>query len=94
MKIFLGIGLGPIQTSIFLDGAFRGGFDRLVIADVDAALVAALRNSSGTLRFNVASGKAVTSRTITGVEIFNPTVPADREQLIAAAAEAGEVASA
>ena len=26
MKTFLGIGLGPIQTSIFLDGAFRGGF--------------------------------------------------------------------
>lgn len=94
MKTFLGIGLGPIQTSIFLDGAFRGGCGRLVIADVDAALVAALRASKGTLRFNVASNSSVTTRTITGVEIFNPTVPADREQLIAAAAEADELATA
>lgn len=94
MTTFLGIGLGPIQTSIFLDGAFRGGFDRLVIADVDAALVAALRASQGTLQFNTASGRAVTSRTITGVETFNPTVPADREHLIAAAAEADEIATA
>lgn len=94
MRTFLGIGLGPIQTSIFLEGAFRGGCARLVIADVDAALVAALRASQGTLRFNVASDSAVTTHTITGVEIFNPTVPAEREQLIAAAAEAGEIATA
>ncbi|TAN39025.1 MAG: hypothetical protein EPN23_00875 [Verrucomicrobia bacterium] len=94
MKTFLGIGLGPIQTSIFLDGAFRGGFDRLVIADVDAALVAALRKSNGTLQINTASRTSVTSQTITGVEIFNPIVPADREPLIAAAAEASEIATA
>ena len=94
MTTFLGIGLGPIQTSIFLDGAFRGRFDRLVIADVDAALVAALRNSKGSLQFNTASGRAVTSRTITGVEAFNPTVPADRAQLVAAAAGADEMATA
>ena len=94
MKTFLGIGLGPIQTSIFLDGAFRGGCGRLVIADVDAELVAALRASKGTLRFNVASNTSVTTHTITGVEIFNPSVPANREQLIAAAAEADEIATA
>ncbi len=94
MQIFLGIGLGPIQTSIFLDGAFRGGFERLVIADVDAALVAALRQSGGKLQFNVATGKAVTSHTITGLEVFNPSVPAEREQLIAVAAGAGEIATA
>ncbi len=94
MQTFLGIGLGPIQTSIFLDGAFRGGCGRLVIADVDAALVAALRANKGTLQFNVASASAVTTHTLTGVEIFNPTVPVEREQLIAAAAEADEIATA
>ncbi len=94
MQTFLGIGLGPIQTGIFLEGAFRGGFDRLVIADVDAALVAALRRSGGKLQFNLATSQAVTSHTITGLEIFNPDVPADREQLIAAAAAAGEIATA
>jgi mannitol-1-phosphate 5-dehydrogenase len=94
MQTFLGIGLGPIQTSIFLDGAFHGGCGRLVIADVDAALVAALRANKGTLQFNVASAAAVTTHTLIGVEIFNPTVPAEREQLIAAAAEADEIATA
>ena len=30
MSTFLGIGLGPIQTGIFLAGAAKGGFDRIV----------------------------------------------------------------
>lgn len=91
---FLGIGLGPIQTSIFLDGAFRGGFDRLVIADVDTPLIEAIRRNNGTLQINIASSEAVTPETITGVEILNPTVPEDLEKLIAAAEEADEVATA
>ena len=28
MSVFLGIGLGPIQTGIFIPGARRAGFDR------------------------------------------------------------------
>ena len=42
-KIFLGIGAGPIQTGIFVAGAAAGGFERIVLADVDSALVEALR---------------------------------------------------
>jgi hypothetical protein len=91
---FLGIGLGPIQTSIFLDGAFRGGFDRLVIADVDAALIQAIRENDGTLQINIASNEAITTETITGVEIYSPMVPEELEKLKAAAAEADEVATA
>lgn len=94
MKTFLGIGLGPIQTSIFLEGAFRGGFDRLVIADVDAALLQAIRANNGTLQINIASNTTVTTETITGVEIYNPAVPADLEKLTATAAAADEVATA
>ncbi|MCF7848185.1 MAG: hypothetical protein K9M45_04985 [Kiritimatiellales bacterium] len=94
MKTFLGIGLGPIQTSIFLDGAFRGGFDRLVIADVDAALVQAVRDHGGTLQINIASNEAVRTETIAGVEIYNPMVPEDLEKLTEAAAEADEMATA
>ena len=33
-KIFLGIGAGPIQTGIYVAGAAKGGFDRIVLADV------------------------------------------------------------
>ena len=94
MKTFLGIGLGPIQTSIFLDGAFRGGFDRLVIADVDAALIRAVRDNDGTIQINIASNEAVRTETITGIEIYNPTVPEDLEKLIQVAAHADEVATA
>ncbi len=94
MKTFLGVGLGPIQTSIFLDGAFRGGFDRLVIADVDTALIQAIRENDGTLQINIASNEAVATETISGVEIYNPTVPEDLEKLVEAAAEAAEVATA
>lgn len=91
---FLGVGLGPIQTGIFLDGARRGGFARLVIAEVDAAVVDAVRRAGGWLRVNVASAAAVAVNEIPGVEVFNPAVPADREALVAAAADADEVATA
>jgi hypothetical protein len=94
MKTFLGIGLGPIQTGIFLDGAFRGGFDRLVIADVDAALIRAVRDNRGTIRINIASHDAVKTEILSGVEIYNPSVPEDLVKLIEAAAQAGEVATA
>ncbi|QHI68525.1 mannitol dehydrogenase family protein [Tichowtungia aerotolerans] len=94
MKTFLGIGLGPIQTSIFLDGAFRGGFDRLVIADVDTALIESIRANDGTIRINIASNTEVTTETISGVEIYNPTVPEEAAKLVEAAAMADEVATA
>ncbi len=94
MKTFVGIGLGPIQTGIFLDGAFRGGFDRLVVADVDAALIDSIRADHGTLQLNIASNTAVSTERITGVEMYNPLVAADREKLVEAAAQADEVATA
>jgi hypothetical protein len=94
MKTFVGIGLGPIQTGIFLDGAFRGGFGRLVIADVDTALIQAVRNNNGVIQLNIASNTAVTTQTITGVEIYNPAVPEDLKKLIEAAAQADEVTTA
>lgn len=93
-KTFLGVGLGPIQTGIFLDGAFRGGFDRLVIADVDTALIQAVRSNGGAIQINVASNTAVNTETITGVEIYNPSVPEDLGKLTLAAAQADEVATA
>lgn len=93
-KTFLGIGLGPIQTGIFLDGAFRGKFDRLVIADVDAALIQAVRSNGGTIQINIASNTAIHTETITGVEIYSPSVPEDLGKLTLAAAQADEVATA
>ena len=55
MRTFLGIGAGPIQTGIFVSGASRGGFSRIVLADVDEALVDAVR-LAGSLTVNTAGG--------------------------------------
>ena len=85
MSTFVGIGLGPIQTGIFLAGAFKGGFDRIVIADVNNDLKAAV-NAAGRVTINSANRG--------NVEVYNPLDPAELPKLIDAAAEAEEFATA
>lgn len=70
-KIFLGIGAGPIQTGIFVAGAAAGGFERIVLADVDTALVEALRRYRS-ITVNTAGTNAVRSDQYAPVEIYNP----------------------
>lgn len=94
MSTFLGIGCGPIQTSIFLSGAFRSGVDRLVIAEVDPSLVDAVRAADGRLTLSIAHADTIEQEVIEGVEMLNPTVPEDLDTLTAVAAEADEVATA
>ncbi len=94
MSLFLGIGLGPIQTGIFLSGAALGGIERLVIAEVDAVLVEKVRASGGRLAINIAHEDAVTTEVFEGVEIYNPLEPGDLRKLVEAASEATEVATA
>lgn len=94
MSTFLGIGFGPIQTGIFLKGAFEGGMDRLVIAEVDQSLVDAVRAANGEVTINIAAVDHIYQATFSGVEIYNPTVDADREILIARASKADEIATA
>jgi mannitol-1-phosphate 5-dehydrogenase len=94
MSTFLGIGFGPIQTGIFLKGAFDGGMDRLVIAEVDQSLVDAVRAADGDVTINIAASDRIYQDKFTGVEIYNPTVEADCEKLIEIASEADELATA
>ena len=93
MSTFLGIGLGPIQTGIFLAGAAKGGFDRIVIAEVNEALKNAV-NAAGSVTINIAAADRVYSETYNNVEAYNPNDPAEVEKLIDAAAEADELATA
>lgn len=94
MKTFLGIGCGPIQTGIFLSFAHESGqFDRLVVSEVDAELVAAVRPTR-TLTLNVASTTDVRAETIPHVELLDPTCPDDQATLDAAVAQADELATA
>ena len=93
MSTFVGIGLGPIQTGIFLAGAAKGGFDRIVIAEVNDALKNAV-NAAGSVTVNIAAADRVYSETYNNVEAYNPNNPEELEKLIAAAAEASELATA
>ncbi len=54
-KTFVGFGFGPIQSALFLYEAYcSGNFDRYVVAEVDAALVGAVRAAGGRYAINIA----------------------------------------
>ena len=86
-KIFLGIGAGPIQTGIFVAGAAAGGFERIVLADVDAALVEALRRHRS-ITVNTAGTDSVRADRYAPIEVYNPDQAADRAALIEIASQA------
>jgi mannitol-1-phosphate 5-dehydrogenase len=94
MKVFVGVGLGPIQTGIFLSGAAKGNFDRIVIAEVDDKIKEAVNNSGGKVTINIAADDHIYSESCSNVEVYNPTIASEREKLVAAAAEACELATA
>ncbi|MDD2404140.1 MAG: hypothetical protein PHI56_06330 [Victivallaceae bacterium] len=94
MSTFVGIGLGPIQTGIFLAGASKGKFDRIVIAEVDDALKNAVNSTGGKITVNIAAETRIYSETYPNVEVYNPTVPEELQKLIEAAAEGEEFATA
>lgn len=94
MSLFLGIGLGPIQTGIFLSGASKGKFDRIVIAEVDNKLKDAVNACGGNVSINIAKDNAVYAETYANVEVYNPLDADDLKKLIEAAADASELATA
>jgi mannitol-1-phosphate 5-dehydrogenase len=94
-KKFVGFGFGAIQAGLFLYEAFRSGhFSRLVVAEVVPETVARLRHAGGTYRLQIATATGLVTREVTGIEIFNPAVPADRAELVRAIAGADELATA
>ena len=94
-RTFVGFGFGAIQTGLFLwEAQQSGNFERLVVAMTNEEIVSALRRSRGRFRINVAAQSGRTVCEVRGVEIFNPRVTADRVALVAAIAEASELATA
>ena len=75
-KVFLGIGAGPIQTGIYVAGAAKGGYDRIVLADVDKALISAIR-ASGTVTVNTACADTIRTDVYDKIEIYDTSVPED-----------------
>jgi len=94
-KTFVGFGFGPIQSALFLFEAFMSGnFSRYVVAEVDAALVQAVRRNGGAYTINIARKGVTEQVTVRGVELYNPAVAEDRSKIIAAIGAANELATA
>ena len=94
-KTFVGFGFGAIQGGLFLPEAFRSGnFSRLVVSEIEPDLVSQIRQAGGSYFCNVAEADHVRLEEITGLEIFNPLVPSDREKLVDAIACASELCTA
>ncbi|MGD9632014.1 MAG: hypothetical protein AB7G28_19620 [Pirellulales bacterium] len=94
-RTFVGIGFGPIQSGLFLLEAHASkNFERLVVAEVVPETVAAVQNSGGRFRVNVAKSDGIESHEVTGVEIYNPLDCAGADELIEAIATADEIATA
>jgi len=92
---FVGFGFGPIQSGLFLlEAHASGNFGRLVVAEVLPDLVDAVRDSGGSYHVNVADTDGIRNEIVTGVEIFNPREPGDREALVEAVGEASEISTA
>ena len=94
-KLFVGFGFGAIQAGLFLYEAHASGrFDRFVVAEVMPEVVDAIRKAGGIYRVNIAAAQGIDQKEISGITVLNPNDPADREALVAAVADADEMATA
>jgi mannitol-1-phosphate 5-dehydrogenase len=94
-RCFVGLGFGPIQAGLFLYEASRTGrFARLVVAEVDQRIVDFVRASGGEYHLNIAHAGGIEKAVVRGVEAYNPRRPGDRQNLLAAIAEADELSTA
>lgn len=94
-RTFVGFGFGPIQSALFLYEAHQSGnFDRYVIAEVDAGLVAAVRAGGGRYSINIAHPEGIEQVAVDGVRLCDPNRESDRRELIEAISVADEMATA
>jgi mannitol-1-phosphate 5-dehydrogenase len=94
-RTFVGFGFGAIQAGLFLyEASLSGCFTRFVIAEVVSDTVQKMRAGGGTYRVNIAHLNGIETATIGPVELYDPAVEDHRQALIAAIAEARELATA
>jgi len=90
--VFTGFGFGPIQSGLFAKEAFQSGnFTRIVVAEIDADLVDAVRINKGIYYVNVAGADGIEPLRIDNVELLNPNVTADRQCLLDALSQSTEI---
>jgi mannitol-1-phosphate 5-dehydrogenase len=94
-RTYVGFGFGAIQAGLFLYEAFRSdAFRRLVVAEVLPEVVATVRQANGHYSLNIAHADGVERAEVGPIDIQDPTIESDREQLIHAIAEAEEIGTA
>jgi mannitol-1-phosphate 5-dehydrogenase len=94
-RTFVGFGFGAIQAGLFLYEAARSrNFERLVVAEIVPEVVEAVRRAHGSYRVNIATQSGIQAQEVRGLEIFNPSEPADAEALAEALAQASEICTA
>ena len=90
--VFTGFGFGPIQGGLFAKEAFESGnFARIVVAEIDAELVGAVRANNGSYYVNVARPDGIEALKIDDVELLDPNVQADRQILQKVLAKSTEI---
>ena len=90
--VFTGFGFGPIQGGLFAKEAFESGnFARIVVAEIDADLVDAVRANDGSYHVNVARADGIEVLKIDNVELLDPNVQADRRILQEVLAKSTEI---
>ncbi len=90
--ILTGFGFGPIQGGLFAKEAFESGnFTRIVVAEIDAELVDAVRANNGSYYVNVARSDGIEALKIDNVELLDPNVEADRQILLEVLGQSTEI---
>ncbi|MCL1921940.1 MAG: hypothetical protein FWG50_12855 [Kiritimatiellaeota bacterium] len=90
--VFIGFGFGPIQSGLFArEAAASGRFDEIVVAEVDGALVEALRRNDDAYTVNIAHADRVEAAAVRGVRLLDLSVAGDARHLRAALASATEI---
>lgn len=90
--VFVGFGFGPIQSGLFAKEAYGSGrFAEIAVAEVDPALVAAVRANGGRYALNVANEDGIETVAVEGVTLLNPNDPADLPRLREALGRATEI---
>ncbi len=94
-KTYVGFGFGPIQNALFLFEAYRSKhFSRFVVAEVDPALVQAIRDNKGCYTINIARKDRIDQFKVVGVELYNPREEKDYKKLVEAVSISDEMATA
>ena len=90
--VFAGFGFGPIQAGLFAKEARGSGrFSEIVVAEVDPALVAAVRGNGNRYALNVASSDGVESVNVDGVTLLDLNDADDLQQLRRVLVQATEI---